>query len=63
MTGECRKLGVGSLTALVVGRGIFSLPQNIAARVDVGANRLARHLGAVDRVTCWVWLYVGSLCL
>lgn len=51
MTGECRKLGVGSLTALVVGSmvggGIFSLPQNIAARADVGAVLIGWGITAV----------------
>lgn len=51
MTGEYRKLGVGSLTALVVGSmvggGIFSLPQNIAARADVGAVLIGWGITAV----------------
>ena len=51
MTGESRKLGLGSLTALVVGSmvggGIFSLPQNIAARADVGAVLIGWGITAV----------------
>ncbi|MFN3767701.1 MAG: arginine-ornithine antiporter [Ectopseudomonas guguanensis] len=51
MTGESRKLGLGALTALVVGSmvggGIFSLPQNIAARADVGAVLIGWGITAV----------------
>jgi amino acid transporter len=46
-----RKLGLGALTALVVGSmvggGIFSLPQNIAARADVGAVLIGWGITAV----------------
>lgn len=51
MAEEGRKLGVGLLTALVVGRwwggGIFSLPQNIAARGDFGAVLIGWCITAV----------------
>jgi arginine:ornithine antiporter/lysine permease len=51
MTGGSRKLGLGALTALVVGSmvggGIFSLPQNIAARADVGAVLIGWGITAV----------------
>lgn len=51
MSDGSRKLGLGSLTALVVGSmvggGIFSLPQNIAARADVGAVLIGWGITAV----------------
>jgi len=51
MSQGSRKLGLGSLTALVVGSmvggGIFSLPQNIAARADVGAVLIGWGITAV----------------
>lgn len=51
MSDGSRKLGLGALTALVVGSmvggGIFSLPQNIAARADVGAVLIGWGITAV----------------
>ena len=51
MSQGSRKLGLGALTALVVGSmvggGIFSLPQNIAARADVGAVLIGWGITAV----------------
>ncbi len=45
MASNSKKLGVGALTALVVGSmvggGIFSIPQNTAASAGVGATALA----------------------
>ncbi len=51
MSDGSRKLSLGALTALVVGSmvggGIFSLPQNIAARADVGAVLIGWGITAV----------------
>ena len=51
MDSNRKKLGVGALTALVVGSmvggGIFSIPQNTAASAGVGATALAWGLDAV----------------
>ena len=51
MSQGSRKLGLGSLTALVVGSmvggGIFSLPQNMAASADVGAVLIGWGITAV----------------
>lgn len=56
MNHERKKLGVGALTALVVGSmvggGIFSIPQNTAASAGVGATALA-----------WLITGVGMLAL
>ncbi|PTB27411.1 arginine-ornithine antiporter [Paraburkholderia caribensis] len=52
---ETQKLGLGALTALVIGSmvggGIFSLPQNMAASADVGAVLIGWTITGVGMLT------------
>ena len=52
MTESTRKLKLGALVALVVGSmiggGIFSLPQNIAASASAGATLVGPHRHRCD---------------
>ncbi|MFC6338498.1 arginine-ornithine antiporter [Pseudomonas sp. CCM 7891] len=55
MTESCGKLRLGALVALVVGSmiggGIFSLPQNMAASADVGAVLIGWVITAIGMLT------------
>lgn len=60
---EARTLGKGLLTALVVGSmigaGVFSLPQNMAAKAGPSPFSSAGRLRVSE---CWHWRWSINLC-